>query len=62
MTVGGIDTYYDYDEQRWKYRRLGGGPVYADAPGPKPQDVKAEELPPASRRTRPVKRKKAEAV
>ena len=27
VTVGGVDTYYDYDEQRWKYRRLGGGPV-----------------------------------
>lgn len=27
MTVGGVDTYYDYDEREWKYRRLGGGPV-----------------------------------
>jgi hypothetical protein len=27
MTVGGVDTYYDYDEGEWKYRRLGGGPV-----------------------------------
>jgi hypothetical protein len=27
MTVGGVDTYYDYDERQWKYRRLGGGPV-----------------------------------
>ncbi|TCC37457.1 hypothetical protein E0H75_40660 [Kribbella capetownensis] len=27
ITVGGVDTYYDYDEQQWKYRRLGGGPV-----------------------------------
>jgi hypothetical protein len=28
MTVGGVDTYYDYDEGEWKYRRLGGGPVH----------------------------------
>jgi len=28
ITVGGVDTYYDYDECRWKYRRLGGGPVH----------------------------------
>jgi len=27
MTVGGVDTYYDYDERQWKFRRLGGGPV-----------------------------------
>ena len=27
ITVGGIDTYYDYDERQWMYRRLGGGPV-----------------------------------
>ena len=27
ITVGGVDTYYDYDECQWKYRRLGGGPV-----------------------------------
>ncbi|MEV6285655.1 hypothetical protein [Kribbella sp. NPDC051770] len=27
MTVGGVDTYYDYDEQQWKHRKLGGGPV-----------------------------------
>lgn len=27
MTVGGVDTYYDYDEHQWKFRRLGGGPV-----------------------------------
>ncbi|MDX6279731.1 MAG: hypothetical protein QOH03_802 [Kribbellaceae bacterium] len=32
MTVGGVDTYYDYDERQWKSRRLGGrsipvGPV-----------------------------------
>ena len=27
MTVGGIDTYYDYDQRQWMFRRLGGGPV-----------------------------------
>jgi hypothetical protein len=27
ITVGGVDTYYDYDDGQWKYRRLGGGPV-----------------------------------
>ncbi|MFB6719434.1 hypothetical protein ACFCV3_04705 [Kribbella sp. NPDC056345] len=27
MTVGGVDTYYDYDEKQWKSRRLGGGPL-----------------------------------
>jgi hypothetical protein len=27
MTVGGVDTYYDYDEKQWKIRRLGGGPL-----------------------------------
>ncbi|TCC45748.1 hypothetical protein E0H75_28920 [Kribbella capetownensis] len=30
ITVGGVDTYYDYDECRWKYRRLGGGPMYPE--------------------------------
>ncbi len=27
MTVGGTDTYYDYEEKQWKSRRLGGGPI-----------------------------------
>lgn len=27
MTVGGTDTYYDYDEKQWKSRKLGGGPI-----------------------------------
>jgi hypothetical protein len=36
MTVGGVDTYYDYDEQRWKFRRLGGGPVRVDPVCPAP--------------------------
>jgi hypothetical protein len=36
VTVGGVDTYYDYDEQCWKYRRLGGGPVHDRAACPAP--------------------------
>jgi hypothetical protein len=32
MTVGGVDTYYDYEEQRWMHRRLGGGPVRPEPP------------------------------
>ncbi|MFI7062492.1 hypothetical protein ACIBL3_16020 [Kribbella sp. NPDC050124] len=31
ITVGGVDTYYDYNEQCWKYRRLGGGPIRPSA-------------------------------
>jgi hypothetical protein len=27
MTVGGVDTYYDYEDKQWKSRRLGGGPI-----------------------------------
>jgi hypothetical protein len=27
MTVGGVDTYYDYEEKQWKSRKLGGGPI-----------------------------------
>lgn len=34
VIVGGVDTYYDYDEQQWKYRRLGGGPIREPAPEP----------------------------
>lgn len=32
MTVGGVDTYYDYEKQRWMHRRLGGGPVRPEPP------------------------------
>ncbi|TDD19140.1 hypothetical protein E1218_24600 [Kribbella turkmenica] len=37
MTVGGVDTYYDYDEKQWKLRRLGGGPLRSGpvCPGPR---------------------------
>ncbi len=34
MSVGGVDTYYDYDERRWKFRRLGGGPVHPTRTSP----------------------------
>ncbi|MFF0344709.1 hypothetical protein [Kribbella sp. NPDC004875] len=34
ITVGGTDTYFDYDERQWKFRRLGGGPIRPGAPCP----------------------------
>jgi hypothetical protein len=34
ITVGGVDTYYDYDERQWKHRRLGGGPIHPKPAGP----------------------------
>lgn len=37
MTIGGVDTYYDYDERQWKFRRLGGGPVRRARVCPAPQ-------------------------
>lgn len=37
MTVGGVDTYYDYDEHQWKFRRLGGGPIHPELVCPHPQ-------------------------
>jgi hypothetical protein len=36
MAVGGVDTYYDYDEKQWKSRRLGGGPIRREPVCPKP--------------------------
>lgn len=42
VTVGGVDTYYDYDEQCWKYRRLGGGPVHDRAVCPAPKSSMGE--------------------
>jgi hypothetical protein len=27
MSVGGVDTYYDYDEHRWKFAASGAAPV-----------------------------------
>jgi hypothetical protein len=41
VTVGGVDTYYDYDERCWKYRRLGGGRV-DDRSQPETGDVQAD--------------------
>ncbi|GAA0582125.1 hypothetical protein HPO96_08430 [Kribbella sandramycini] len=41
--VGGIDTYYDYNQRRWMYRRLGGGPVHTQhltPPKPDPEPAK----------------------
>lgn len=37
MAVGGVDTYYDYDERQWKFRRLGGGPVHQVVVHPAPE-------------------------
>ncbi|TCC30410.1 hypothetical protein [Kribbella sindirgiensis] len=42
MAVGGVDTYYDYDERQWKYRRLGGGPVQKSVVCPEPADKPTE--------------------
>jgi hypothetical protein len=38
MSVGGVDTYYDYDEKQWKSRRLGGGPIRRGPVCPQPVD------------------------
>lgn len=47
MTVGGVDTYYDYDEHQWKFRRLGGRPVHKTAahPAPESRSVQRESQP-----------------
>ncbi|MDX6262245.1 MAG: hypothetical protein QOH84_3933 [Kribbellaceae bacterium] len=37
MAVGGVDTYYDYDEKQWKSRRLGGGPIRRGPVCPAPE-------------------------
>jgi hypothetical protein len=47
MTVGGTDTYYDYEEKQWMSRRLGGGPIARGPVCPAPRTV---EHPPADRR------------
>jgi hypothetical protein len=52
VTVGGVDTYYDYDEQCWKYRRLGGGPVYDRAACPAPPGLRGERDEDAQSRSR----------
>ncbi len=45
MTVGGVDTYYDYDEQQWKHRKLGGGPVRRPrvVPAAQPDEPEADQ-------------------
>jgi hypothetical protein len=43
MTVGGVDTYYDYDEKQWKSRRLGGGPIRRDPVCPLPRTTSQEQ-------------------
>lgn len=42
MTVGGVDTYYDYEDKQWKIRKLGGGPVRRGPVCPAPR---AEQQP-----------------
>jgi hypothetical protein len=51
MTVGGVDTYYDYDERQWKSRKLGGGPIRRDpvCPAPRSTDHFQPERTPPSR-------------
>lgn len=46
MTVGGVDTYYDYEEKQWKSRRLGGGPIRRGPVCPPPRTI---EHPPTDR-------------
>lgn len=43
MTVGGVDTYYDYDEKQWKSRRLGGGPIRRGPVCPAPRTPSQEQ-------------------
>jgi hypothetical protein len=43
MTVGGVDTYFDYDERKWKSRRLGGPPIPTGPVCPVPRQGSAEE-------------------
>jgi hypothetical protein len=43
MSVGGVDTYYDYDEKQWKSRRLGGGPIRRGPVCPLPRTTVNEE-------------------
>jgi len=58
MAVGGVDTYYDYDEKQWKSRRLGGGPIRREPVCPTPEARSADPEPPSSRHraSRPQKK------
>ncbi|MEV6283183.1 hypothetical protein [Kribbella sp. NPDC051770] len=53
MTVGGTDTYYDYDEKQWKSRRLGGGPIRRGpvCPAPRTEHQPADRHPAGRDRT-----------
>jgi hypothetical protein len=52
MTVGGVDTYYDYEEKQWKSRRLGGGPIRRGpvCPSPRSSDQSLADRRPRDRR------------
>jgi hypothetical protein len=45
IIVGGVDTYYDYDERRWKFRRLGGGPIHEQTLEQPPRRPPEEDAP-----------------
>ncbi|WP_020392722.1 hypothetical protein [Kribbella catacumbae] len=49
MTVGGVDTYYDYEEKQWKSRKLGGGPIRRGPVCPAPRTI---DHPPTERHDR----------
>jgi hypothetical protein len=51
MTVGGTDTYYDYEDKQWKSRRLGGGPIRRGpvCPAPRTADLSQPDHRPATR-------------
>jgi hypothetical protein len=57
MTVGGVDTYYDYEEKQWKSRRLGGGPIHRGpvCPAPRSSDHSPSDRRPAPRDHRTAK-------
>jgi hypothetical protein len=56
MTVGGVDTYYDYEEKQWKSRKLGGGPIRRGpvCPAPRTPEHAAHETRPERRRDHDV--------
>jgi hypothetical protein len=51
MTVGGVDTYYDYEEKQWKSRKLGGGPIRRGpvCPAPRTTDKAVHDTRPERR-------------
>ncbi|MEU4195455.1 hypothetical protein AB0E69_26380 [Kribbella sp. NPDC026611] len=60
ITVGGVDTYYDYDEHQWKFRRLGGGPIHAE-PAELKQESARESVPERAKRPARAGRKASAA-